>query len=131
MIARSGPSRARAPVARLGVFRVEPEHPGVPVWNQAWELIREEWAFLPDERDEPDPGLDQAELLARLPVGPERPATRPGGPHADQGKKIRRLTEVRTASRLSFCVRLSDVSSWSRTSTYLVSNPRATLRATM
>ena len=30
--------------------------------DQAWELAREEWAFLPDEEDQPNLGEDPLEL---------------------------------------------------------------------
>jgi hypothetical protein len=34
---------------------------GVP-YDQAWEAVREQWAFLPDEEDQPTLGFDPATL---------------------------------------------------------------------
>lgn len=34
-------------------------------WNQAWELIREEWAFLPAEEDEEEQPPDPLTLIER------------------------------------------------------------------
>jgi len=31
-------------------------------YDQAWELVREEWAFLPSEEDQPNLGEDRLEL---------------------------------------------------------------------
>jgi hypothetical protein len=35
-------------------------------YNQAWELVREEWAFLPSEDDVPELGFDPAPLPLKL-----------------------------------------------------------------
>ena len=44
-------------------------------WYQAWELIREEWLFLPSEEDVPELGSDpmtwQPPLSAEAPASPE------------------------------------------------------------
>ena len=38
---------------------------GLP-YNQAWELVREDWAFLPTEEDMPELGFDPAALALKL-----------------------------------------------------------------
>jgi hypothetical protein len=38
---------------------------GVP-YDQAWETLREEWAFLPSEDDVPELGFDPAALPLKL-----------------------------------------------------------------
>ena len=35
--------------------------------DQAWELVKEEWAFLPTEEDVPELGFDPTQLRAQLP----------------------------------------------------------------
>lgn len=43
---------------------------GLP-YNQAWELVREEWAFLPSEEDLPTLGFDPANLTPPPSQDPE------------------------------------------------------------
>jgi len=38
-------------------------------YDQAWELAREEWAFLPSEKDEPSPPFDPTTLSSQLSAG--------------------------------------------------------------
>ena len=45
-------------------------------YQMAWKLATKEWAFLPDERDQPQLSLDPATLDPNQPV--ERILSRPG-----------------------------------------------------
>jgi hypothetical protein len=54
-------------------------------YQQAWESVREEWAFLPSEEDEPGRVFDLEQARRRLPLRPAAettasPTPTPSGP---------------------------------------------------
>lgn len=46
-------------------------------YHQAWELAREQWAFLPSEQDDPDEPDATTASPTSTPSGRAQPATRP------------------------------------------------------
>lgn len=78
-------------------------------YNQAWEMVREEWAFLPEEREvktllfDPET-LPQTKAWAKSRSPPTRKAARnrkPGGPR----RKSKRRWRSGSASRASSDIR--------------------------